>query len=83
MKAKELIDLLEKFPKNCEVIYDGTNQLANDNQHLESTKDGDDWPYRDFDGRIDDFYIDNVEDLNNGTSTMLLCLTAKPKEKVE
>ena len=80
MKVKELRELLEKFPDDCDVIYDGFNQLENDGYCLEYIGKGDEYCNRDFDGQIEDFYVENVEGLSEKTSIMLLCLTAKPKE---
>lgn len=80
MTVKELIKLLEKFPPDCEVIYDGANQLINDNHSIEYADEGTSLTV-DFDGSIEDFYLQNVEDLVDKTYSPLLCLTAKLKKK--
>lgn len=73
MKVKELISLLQKFPQDIEVLYDARNQLRNENACVVygQPSEGID----DFDGFIEDFYIDRSADGED-----LLCLIAKPKE---
>lgn len=78
MKVKELIDLLQKFPPDYDVIYDTQNQLLNDGYHVEITETNPvlreevGWN-TEFDGEIEDFYISSEPDIK------LVCLTAKAK----